>query len=378
MRNDDDGVGTRAVHPPGRARRCDHDRVPQCFLCRAPNVEVLCPPCTAGLEQRRDHTDGDLHRALSAIRDAARVVGHHVIFGGSDGPRRLVREVLPMGQGCLAGEDARRFTELMLTGRGDSVLALAFHGQNQVAQQYDVLVKELAVLADLVRVPTGWYAAPSHLRTVLHAAAMVILLTNPNADFETRLGCGLNHTLTDLRARHREVGLWAERETEADDIEEIAEHLLGFAEHAGLPIASHRHEQWVHGVAHTETRRIADAFGVVGGVDAGADYGLLSSAVHGHRRRYLNLLDEMVELDATDANPMAVTLDGSSRALYLALRATSALVEYTGVPGAAAKERRLAHASLAWLVLIGERERKHLQREVDALNVADADGDAEQ
>ena len=177
----------------------------------------------------------------------------------------------------------------------------------------------------------------------------------PNADFETRLAYGLNHTLTDLRARRREVGLWAERETEADDIEEIVEHLLGFAEHAGLPLDSHRHERWVHGAARTDTRRIADAFAVAGGVDAGADYGLLSSAVHGHRRRYLNLLDEMVELDATDANPMAVTLDGSYRALYLALRATSALVSYTGAPGtghrrqgATARARELGVARTDW------------------------------
>jgi hypothetical protein len=103
-----------------------------------------------------------------------------------------------MGHGCLAGEDAQRFTELLLTGRGDSVLALVFHGQHQDAQQYDVLVKELAVLGDLARVPSGWYAAPPHLRTVLHASAMVILLTNPNVAFETRLAYGLNHTLTDL------------------------------------------------------------------------------------------------------------------------------------------------------------------------------------
>lgn len=332
----------------------------------------------ARLERRREHTDGDLHRALSAIWDAARAVGHRVIFVGSDGPRRLVREVLPMGQGCLAGEDAQRFTKLLLTGRGDSVLALVFHGQHQVAQQYDVLVKELAVLADLARVPTGWYAAPPHLRTVLHAAAMVILLTNPNATFETRLACGLNHTLTDLRARRREEGLWAERETEADDIAEIAEHLLGFAERAGLRLVTRRNERWVRGAAPTDTGRVADAFAVAGGVDAGADYGLLSSAVHGHRRRYLNLLDEMVELDATDANPMAVTLVGSSRALYLAVCATRALVEYAGVPDAAAEERRLAHTRLAWLVLIGQRERKHLQRAVDVLNAAEPDGDAEQ
>jgi len=309
--------------------------------------------------------------ALSAIRDSARAVGDGVIFVGSDGPRRLVREVLPMGQDCLAGEDGQRFTELMLTGRGDHVLALVFHGQHQVAQQYDVLVKELAVLADLARVPTGWYAAPPHLRTVLHAAAMVILLTNPNATFEARLACGLNHTLTDLRARRREVDSWAERETEADDIAEIAEHLLGFAEHAGLSLVTQqRGERWVGGAALSDTRRIADAFVLAGDVDAGMDYGLLSSAVHGHRRRYLNLLDEMIDLNATDANPMAVTLVGSARALYLAVRATRALVEYAGVPDAATEERRLARTGLASLVMIGQREREHLRRAVVELNAA--------
>lgn len=351
--------------------------MPQCLLCRAPDVEGLCPACAARLEQRRGHTDGDLHRALSAIRDAARAVGDRGIFVGSDGPRRLVREVLPMGKECLAGEDGGRFTELMLTGPDDRVLALVFHGQHQVAQQYDVLVKELAVLADLAHAPTGWYAAPPHLRTVLHAAAMVTLLTNPNATFETRLAYGLNHTLTDLRARRREVGLWGEQETEADDITETAEHLLGFAEHAGLSLVTHRREQWVGGAALSDVGRIADALAVAGGVDAGVDYGLLSSAVHGHRRRYLNLLDEMVDLDATDANPMAVTLVGSSRALYLAVRATRALVEYVGVPHASAKERGLAHAGLAWLVMIGQRERDHLQRAVDNLNAAAPDGDIE-
>ncbi len=282
-----------------------------------------------------------------------------------------------MGQECLAAEAAQRFTELMLTGPADRVLALVFHGQHQVAQQFDVLVKELAVLADLARVPTGWYAAPPHLRTVLHAAAMVTLLTNPNATFEARLAYGLNHTLTDLRARRPEVGLWAEQETEADDIAEIAEHLLRFAEHAGMSFAAHRGEQWIGGAALSDGRRIADALAVAGGVDAGVDYGLLSSAVHGQRRRYLNLLDEMVDLDATDANPMAVTLVGSSRALYLAVRATRALVEYTGVPDAAAKERRLAQAGWARLVLIGQRERKHLQRAVDDLNTVAPDGDTE-
>ena len=282
-----------------------------------------------------------------------------------------------MGEECLAREDEQRFTELMLTGPDDRVLALVFHGQHQVAQQYDVLVKELAVLADLAQAPTGWYAAPPHLRTVLHAAAMVTLLTNPNATFETRLAYAQNHTLTDLRARHREVGLWGERETEADDIAEIAEHLLGFAEHAGLNLVTHRRELWVGGVALSDVHRIADALAIAGGVDAGVDYGLLSSAVHGHRRRYLNLLDEMVDLDATDANPMAVTLVGSSRALYLAVRATRALVEYSGVPRAAAKERRLAHAGWAWLVMIGQREREHLQRAVDDRNAAASDGDIE-
>jgi hypothetical protein len=173
------------------------------------------------------------------------------------------------------------------------------------------------------------------------------------------------------------VGLWAERETEADDIAEITEHLLGFAEHAGLHLVTRWNERWVRGAAPTDTGRIADALAVAGGVDAGADYGLLSSAVHGHRRRYLNLLDEMVELDATDANPMAVTLVGSSRALYLATRATRALGEYTGVPDAAAKERRLAHARLAWLIVIGQRERKRLQRAVDDLIAAEPDGDLE-
>lgn len=349
----------------------------QCLLCRAPDVEGLCPACAERLEQRREHTDGDLHRALSAIRDAARAVGDRVVFVGSDGPRRLVREVLAMAKECLAGEDEQRFTELMLTGPGDRVLTLVFHGQHQVAQQYDVLVKELAVLADLAQAPTGWYAAPPHLRTVLHAAAMVILLTNPNATFETRLAYGLNHTLTDLRARRREVSLWGERETEADDIAEIAEQLLGFAEHAGLSLVTRRGERWIEGAAPSDAGRIADALAVAGGLDAGVDYGLLSSAVHGHRRRYLNLLDEMVDLDATDANPMAVTLVGSSRALYLAVRATRALAEYCGVPHAVAKERRLAHTGWAWLVMIGQREREHLQRAVDDLTAAAPDGDIE-
>ncbi|SDS09236.1 hypothetical protein SAMN04489860_0777 [Paraoerskovia marina] len=283
-----------------------------------------------------------------------------------------------MGHGCLAGQDAQRFTELLLTGSADSDLALVIHGQHQVAQQYDVLVKELTVLADLTRVPSGWYGAPPHLRTVLHAAAMVILLTNPNVAFETRLAYRLNHTLTDLRARRREMGLWAERETESDDIAEITEHLLGFAEHAGLHLATRRNERWVRGADPTDTGRIADALAAAGGVDAGADYRLLSSAVHGHRRRYLNLLDEMVELDATDANPMAVTLVGSSRALYLAAHATKALGEYTGVPHAAAKEQRLAQARLAWLIMIGQRERKYLQRAVDDLNAAEPAGDLEE
>ena len=57
--------------------------------------------------------------------------------------------------------------------------------------------------------------------------------------------------------------------------------------------------------------------------------------------------------------------------------ATRALAEYTGVPDAAAKERRLARAGWAWLVMIGQREREHLQRAVDDFNAPAADRDIE-
>jgi len=60
-------------------------------------------------------------------------------------------------------------------------------------------------LADLTNVPTGYYAAPVHLRTVLHSAAVIILMTDRASRPTQRIGYGFDHTLDHFSQRRRDA-----------------------------------------------------------------------------------------------------------------------------------------------------------------------------
>ncbi len=325
-----------------------------------------CGRCVKTFAGRRSQTSSDLRNALVRMADAAAVVTTKTTYVGADGPRRLVREIYPQAKTCALAEDIAFTGPFAVSRTGVGALVVAVHADHQVAQQFNVLTKELRVLADLTSVPMGYYAAPLHLRTVLHAAAVIILMTDPASTPAQRIGYGLNHALNHFAQRRRDAGALGDQEDQ-DVVDELVIELLEYAGALGLTVARGR----IAALANTDSARIDAAWSALG-ADAGREYADLSSAVHGRRRGQLARIDQVGDTGDSDADLMAVTLMWALRSLYFAGRAITALAMYAGAddvrPTAAAQVSQAIHL----LGYAGLRETDVMDTDLDARRGTDA------
>jgi hypothetical protein len=315
---------------------------------------------------RRGETSNDLRNALVRMADTAALVTTKTTYVGPDGPRRLIRELYPQSKSCALVDDIAFTRPAAQSRTGVEVLVVAAHADHQVAQQFDVLTKELRVLADLTSVPMGYYAAPVHVRTVLHAAAVIILLTDPASTSAQRVGYGLDHTLSHFSQRRRDAAALGDQEDQGV-IDEVRVELLAYAEELGLADTRGR----IDAMANTDSARVNAAWSALG-ADAGREYADLSSAVHGRRRGQLARIDQVGDTGDTDADLMAVTLLWAMRSLYLASCAITALAVYAGAddvrPTAAAQVRQAMHL----LAYLGRREAAIMDTDLDVRRGTDA------
>lgn len=191
---------------------------------------------------------------------------------------------------------------------------MAVQADQQVTQQFDVLTKELRVLADLTNVPTGYSAALVHLRTVLHTAAVIILTNRSRQHPAQRIGYGLDHTLDHFSQRRRDAVALGDPEDQ-DTFDEVIADVRAYAGALGLTFIQGR----IGGLASTDSARVEAAWSALG---AHAD---LSSAVHGRRRGQLARIDQVDDTGDSDADLMAVALLWAMRSLYFASRSITAL-----------------------------------------------------
>lgn len=309
---------------------------------------------------RRRQTSTDLRNGLVRMVDAAAAVTAATTYVGPDGPRRLVREVCPQSKTCALVQDIAFTRPAALSRTGTGALVVALHADRRVAQQFDVLTKELRVLADLTNVPTGYYAAPVHLRTVLHTAAVVILMTDSASAPAQRIGYGLAHTSDHFSQRRRDAVALGDHDDQ-DTIDQVIAEVRAYAEALGLTLS----KGGIGGLASTDSARVEAAWSVLG-ADAGRDYTDLSSAVHGRRRGQLARIEQVGDTGDSDADLMAVTLLLAMRSLYLASRAITALTEYAGADDVRTTAAARVGQAMHLLAYVGRREADVFDADFDA------------
>lgn len=321
-----------------------------CPVCTSPDMTYPCPRCVQTFASRRSQTSTDLRNALTRMADAAAAVTTKTTYVGPDGARRLIRELYPQSKTCALAEDIAFTRPAALSRIGLGALVVAVHADHQVAQQFDVLTKELRVLADLTIVPTGYHAAPGHLRTVLHTAAVIILMSDLTSTPARRIGYGVDHALDHFSQRRRDSVALDDQE-DRDTIDEIVAELGAYAKALDLTLTKGR----IRGLANTDTARVKAALTALG-ADERREYADLSSAVHGRRRGQLARIDQVGDTGDSDADLMAVTLLWAMRSLHLASRAITALAVYAGADDVRPRAAALVARAMHILAYVGQRE----------------------
>src|SRR4051812_39694655 len=100
-----------------------------CVRCGSATEGSGCGVCTEYFAGRHPETVQDLYRDLDALARCAARVLDQLTYYGPDGPRDLVRELLPARADSVAVADIQAGTSLKLELEGLSVLALIFHAE---------------------------------------------------------------------------------------------------------------------------------------------------------------------------------------------------------------------------------------------------------